>query len=989
MEPNINFNYYSILIFTSICTILFLLYLSMVIYYISKNYHKKKLCIFWIDYCTLIFGGILFTIIYLFQFFVNGKDNRINELKKLSTNFFPPALVISLSFMCFTLISTLLFDAITSIRLSIKMHKMKSINELDLFFLSEKLNNIDYADILKMKSHHIYNIVFIIINLVLITLEIFVYTDLYFKLSLKIYFNYIMRIYHFIVLIFLLISIIIMNKNKKLLLKKEYNNPNRIAQKLYDAHFCQIVYFTDVISFKLVADLIMNIPASIFMANRRFDTFTLVWSELSIFLYIFFGGSEYFVIDKDSKAGKTNKMIKKLFCLKKLDFHFGEKDVKKIIDDFNFDYSLEERRILENLNIEIIKKAEIHLFKDDDWTNTSVIEMQNSDTNLNKIINSPKQFIEFKLISEFYLVQKLIMLYFDKNSSKFERAMRAMEESGSAFKNIEKERKNTLTSISNLLNLTVDTVNQISSNEGKKLINILDFSPKELFNSFEGKELLEELKNNYEFDYDDNIFQVESLFSSTFFNLFPFYQMSIKTILQSINPTNNIKLFEKFIKNNKNNTENYTVSSKNNIINIKNNTSENNININTTLNDTKVDNSVSNNSYASRIININSNNNINNNINNKKINKNNNNIENNLYYTFNLYFMYEIYDVSELADIKELKNIINEYYDYIILTVKTMSYTFLPLILGIFKLRIFDSEKIIILYRNPLYFSNLGHFNRWVNFYLTEEREKIKVSSIFNDIINLNVIEINNSIQLFESDFNEVKLSIEQDFSFLEKIGKVFPILHLFIGEEIGLSQDVIDKRLQKEGHINFNDNSILFEENSKIDFEPNSLKNKEKEKEFIILDMSDNNNITMPIFNDSIESEDKFNLTTIDETNSLMDKEYLFVNGNILRTIKIYFTNLFRKDCELNKKEKNVKLKLDSNSYCVYLKDQLINYLIKKSLFNTNDEIEEDEKEDLISNKEQNNDKIKKNEKEEKKDDFIENIKMEKIEENNIDNDV
>jgi hypothetical protein len=88
--------------------------------------------------------------------------------------------------MCFTLISTLLFDAITSIRLSIKMHKMKSINELDLFFLSEKLNNIDYADILKMKSHHIYNIVFIIINLVLITLEIFVYTDLYFKLSLKI-----------------------------------------------------------------------------------------------------------------------------------------------------------------------------------------------------------------------------------------------------------------------------------------------------------------------------------------------------------------------------------------------------------------------------------------------------------------------------------------------------------------------------------------------------------------------------------------------------------------------------------------------------------------------------------------------------------------------------------------------------------------------------------------------------------------------------------
>lgn len=981
MEQNINFNYYSILIFTSICSILFLLYLSMVIYYITKNCHKKKLCIFWIDYCTLIFGGILFTIIYLFQFFVNGKDNRIKELKKLTTEFFPPALIISLSFMCFTLISTLLFDAIMGIRLSIKMHKMKSINEQDISFLSEKLNNIDYADILKMKSHHIYNIVFIIINLILITLEIFVYTDLNFKLSLKIYFNYIMRIYHLIVLAFLLISIVIMNKNKKLLLKKEYNNPDRIAQKIYDAHFSQIVYFTDVISFKLVADLIMNIPASIFMANRRFDTFTLVWSELSIFVYILLGGSEYFVIDKDCKAGKTNKIIKKLFCLKKLDFHFGEKDVKKIIDDFNFDYSPEERRILENLSVQMIKSKKIILFQEDDFIDSSIIEMQSTDDERKNLIKEPKQFIQFKLISEFYLVQKLIMSYFDKNSSKYERALRAMEESGSAFKNIEKERKNTLTSISNLLNLTVDTLNQISSNEGKKLINTLNFTPKEIFNSFEGKELLEELKKNFEFENSDNIFQIEALFSSTFFNLFPFYQMSIRTILQSINPTNNIKLFEKFIQKNINNNENYLVSNKNNIINIKNNTSENNIYINTTQNDTKMDNSISNNTYASRIININTNNNnnsINNNINinDKKIN-NNNNIENNSYYTYNLYFMYEIYDISELADIKGLKNTINEYYDYIILTVKTMSYTFLPLILGIFKLKIFDSEKIIILYRNPLYFSNMGHFNRWVNFYLTEEREKIKVSSIFNDIINVNVIEINNNIELFEADFKEMKLAIEQDFSFLEKIGNVFPILHLFIGEEIGLSQDEIDKRLKKEGHINFNDNSMLFEENSKLDFEPNSLKNKEKEKEFIFFDMSNNNNITMPILNDSVDEEDKFNLTTIDETNSLMDKEYLFVNGNILRTIKIYFTNLFRKDCELNKKEKNIKLKLDSNSYCVYLKDQLINYLTKKSLFNTNDEIEEDEKEDLISNKK------------EKKDDFMGNIKMEKIEENNIDNDV
>ena len=37
MEQNINFNYYSIIILTIICAILFLIYLSMVIYYITKK----------------------------------------------------------------------------------------------------------------------------------------------------------------------------------------------------------------------------------------------------------------------------------------------------------------------------------------------------------------------------------------------------------------------------------------------------------------------------------------------------------------------------------------------------------------------------------------------------------------------------------------------------------------------------------------------------------------------------------------------------------------------------------------------------------------------------------------------------------------------------------------------------------------------------------------------------------------------------------------
>lgn len=86
-----------------------------------------------------------------------------------------------------------------------------------------------------------------------------------------------------------------------------------------------------------------------------------------------------------------------------------------------------------------------------------------------------------------------------------------------------------------------------------------------------------------------------------------------------------------------------------------------------------------------------------------------------------------------------------------------MDYSFLPLIIGIFELEIYDSTKIIILYRNPLYFTNFNKFNHWINFYLTEEPEKIKVSSMYNDIININEIEIKNSLQLNALDYDEIK----------------------------------------------------------------------------------------------------------------------------------------------------------------------------------------------------------------------------------------
>ena len=80
-----------------------------------------------------------------------------------------------------------------------------------------------------------------------------------------------------------------------------------------------------------------------------------------------------------------------------------------------------------------------------------------------------------------------------------------------------------------------------------------------------------------------------------------------------------------------------------------------------------------------------------------------------------------------------------------------------------------------------------------------------------------------------------------------------------------------------------------------------------------------------------------------INELTSLFDKEYYTMSGNDLRTIKIYFTNLFRKECSLSN-----EINPDAQDYCNYLQEQLNNYLLNSTLF-------EDEKENEKENDEDN----------------------------------
>ena len=98
-----------------------------------------------------------------------------------------------------------------------------------------------------------------------------------------------------------------------------------------------------------------------------------------------------------------------------------------------------------------------------------------------------------------------------------------------------------------------------------------------------------------------------------------------------------------------------------------------------------------------------------------------------------------------------------------------------------------------------------------------------------------------------------------------------------------------------------------------------------------------------------NINNQDEFNeVNNIIDENSLFDKEYYYMSGKDIRTIKIYFTNLFRKDCELNKNQDDLSNRINSDSYCDFLQGQLIKYLRKNSLFDEDDENKESEEKEI-----------------------------------------
>ena len=880
-------SYLLILLFSLLFIILYFIYIGLVLKYLIKNYSKKKLTIYWLQYIITCLSGILFMFIYL-CLLMKSKGNRINPFDDSDSKEFIILITILLSLNTFVIINNLIFDSLSSFLLSFNLYKMINLNTLDFNELFLKIKNIKTNN-LTSKQHSLFCLVAGIVDVILINIFEFEYfnfededTSKIFRI--KSYVSYFLKYSHFASFILLICGMILMKYFRKKFFLKNYFNIDKFTTKIYNMKSCQIIYNSDIITLKTFADLLINVPVLVFLFCETCTSFFLVFTEVLLYLYILILGALYFKIDKNNDDIKISKNIKYWFLLHNIYFSFGLNDHDIIINENTYKYSKEEKQNLKSLNLAEFdnildnEKNKINEYKKSIINEEdSKLEISEANLNIDKSLSlrkikpkSKTKILNFETNSELYVLYKLLMLYFEKNENIYLDVQNKIIEDGTPFKKFfvqEKITKNTRKKArqtfggndpigqKNKYLSNIDRISRISKINSSSISTFLKFKDNKIFFSVEEKELKEEFKNKFNFPEQETIFKIEGLSSNAFFELFPFYQISISDIIKSLNPSDNRKLYNILIDRNKNNLNKNTIESES---------------------------------------------------------------ENNLYYTYNSLLMMEIYEPEEFISFSELQKFTLSYGTYLLDTIKNINYTFIPLILGVFNIEICGDNKVVILYRNPLFFSNSIHFNHWINFYITEGPEKIKASILQNDYLDINEIEVKNCLKMNESDYDEIINSIKRDFNFFMKMNiQVYPIIHLFIGDK-------------ESGQMNTNDanESSLLGDTS---LQQNNLSG--------IL-----NNIEEGGINNNINNIDDKNKIYEDnsymtETNSLVDKEYYSLTGNDIHTLKIYFTHFFRLDCELNRNnDKNDNMILKSNHYCQYLEGQLQSYLTKTSLFELDD---------------------------------------------------
>ena len=863
------------LLFTIVLFIIFSIYYFINILKHLINNKKSGCFIYWYDYIltsgvSIIFVlfYLIFLILYIAPYFLGiEKKNYIDRDESLILNndydilkFLNWGSYFFLIGMYFIIMNNIIFDIMNTIFLINKMNKINSIQTDKIEEVYQICKEEKFRDIFNQKINIFILIIVGIIDLIaysfygIATAELKqknIQTDKIIKSIKENKFiftieKYIatLQILQVFFLIIIIIVLILSTYYKKRLLENNYYTENILVQKIYNSSIERISFHRDFYTYKTIIDFVNNIPILFYFSLNQLSTIPLMISGFCIGCYIFFMGALILYIEKENKRTKLTTHIKKIFCLKNMNFRFGQSIKQRILENLNFEYNEDEVKIMQELSLNI------DYFNDD--SSKSITQINDKKVNKSNSLLKPLIMKEETLPNENYEIKekefqlnyeenyfvlcKLIYLYFEQNQNFYKENEKGFEDI-SYFKYNNLEKKNLEINNEEYL-INIEKINELSKINQKELRTILKVNSEIIFQSIEEKEYKNKFKINNRIKEDFFLnekenFHIESYFTEELFSIFPFYQITIKDILNSLNPSFNKKIFQNLINKKEANK--------------------------------KLDDKYNSLKYQSKN-----------------------------FFTYNSFLSFETYESDEF-NISNMKEFILNYNSYLLNIIKNMEYTFLPLIIGIFEIKILNKTKIVILYRNPLLYSQFNKYKRWINFFITETPEKI-FDSFNQGVLNLKEIEINDNILLNQFDYNELEKNLNRDMDFIKNISyEIFPIINLFIGE---------DESDNNNEYIsgNFDDDS--------------------KNKSFTqIL----NNEVSIPLINIKKKTENN------SEIFSLFEKEYNCINQQNIYSIKIFFTNFFRNNCYINDINKKDNNKFSVDAYIDYINVQIFKNYIKK----------------------------------------------------------
>jgi hypothetical protein len=218
-------------------------------------------------------------------------------------------------FSFYTIINNCVYDVIKGFEISHKIIQLKKIETQDLSQLIEELKEINIMNINKSKVHYNFIIIINVINIILLICLILIYTNF---ISLENFTFILLYLYYSFVLLSLFIIMIAINFFKKQIINNNYYNQDKFAMNLFNINSKQLIYYLDILIYKISIDLFLNIPLVIYISYQRLTKFGIVLYEFNLFIFIFIGSNFLFCIDNNSiKCNNiiaSSNILRVLFC---------------------------------------------------------------------------------------------------------------------------------------------------------------------------------------------------------------------------------------------------------------------------------------------------------------------------------------------------------------------------------------------------------------------------------------------------------------------------------------------------------------------------------------------------------------------------------------------------------------------------------------------------------------------------------------------------